>query len=256
MKRLWLILFVLFFVGCSKSVDETTLVQKDGLMYLPDYDKPYTGEVFTKYDTGEKLYTGRYENGLLVSYLYLNKDGSEKYPINVKSLNYRGGLYYKVNEEEPYTGDIINYNSDWKQYTGSIKNGKKDGIWTTWYEPEDIHEYTWDFTPPLIMEKETYNDGKIKKLILWYRNGNKKREHTWGDSGLEGINTDWYENGQKESMNTYKNGKIDGMWTYWYQNGQIRFVAFYDDGDLISNECWDKNGLVIRCSTKINAMWK
>ncbi|MBT5070364.1 MAG: hypothetical protein HOM59_09985, partial [Candidatus Marinimicrobia bacterium] len=48
MKRLLLIVLpLLLIVGCSqKPVEDTTLINKDGLMYTPDSDKPYTGEVF------------------------------------------------------------------------------------------------------------------------------------------------------------------------------------------------------------------
>ena len=79
MKRLLLIVLpLLLIVGCSKPIEDSTLINKDGLMYSPDSDKPYTGEVFINYSTGEKLYQGTYENGLLVQYSYLNKDGSVK----------------------------------------------------------------------------------------------------------------------------------------------------------------------------------
>jgi hypothetical protein len=54
-KTLLTILPLLLIVGCSqKPVDETTLIEKEGVMYLPNSDTPYTGEVFTNYDTGEK----------------------------------------------------------------------------------------------------------------------------------------------------------------------------------------------------------
>ena len=83
MKRLLLIVLpLLLIVGCSKPIEDSTLIKKDGLIYPPDSDKPYTGEVFTNYDTGEKLYQGTYENGLLIEYSYLKKDGSIKPQIS------------------------------------------------------------------------------------------------------------------------------------------------------------------------------
>ena len=50
-KTLLIILPLLLIVGCSKQVDETTLIEKDGLMHLPNSDKPYTGEVLGNYMT-------------------------------------------------------------------------------------------------------------------------------------------------------------------------------------------------------------
>ena len=52
MKRLLLIgLPLLLIVGCSKPVEDSTLINKDGLMYLPDSDSPYSGEVFINYSS-------------------------------------------------------------------------------------------------------------------------------------------------------------------------------------------------------------
>jgi antitoxin component YwqK of YwqJK toxin-antitoxin module len=165
-------------------------------MYLPDSDSPYSGEVFTNYSTGEKEYQGTYENGLLVQYSYLNKDGSVKEPINGETLIDRGGLLYEVNGQKPYTGDVFElYKDGGRKYTGSLKDGKEDGLWTSWYE-----------------------------------NGQKSEEGTYKDGKEDGLWTSWYENGQKSEEGTYKDGKEDGLWTSWYENGQKRGEWTYKDG--------------------------
>ena len=135
MKRfLPLFLLLLLLVGCSKSVDETTLIEKDGLMYLPDSDKAYTGEVFTNYDTGEKDYQGKYENGLLVDYSFLNKDGSVKEPINEYSLQNRLGIKYQVNSKEPFSGStFFTYKNGQIAFKGEYRNGLKDGRFEDYY---------------------------------------------------------------------------------------------------------------------------
>ncbi len=57
MKRYTIgLITLLLIVGCSKFVEDSTLINKDGLMYFPDSDSPYSGEVFTNYDTGGKEY--------------------------------------------------------------------------------------------------------------------------------------------------------------------------------------------------------
>ena len=61
------------------------------------------------YDTGEKEYQGTYENGLLIEYSYLNKDGSVKEPVNGETLIDRGGLLYEVNGQKPYTVMFLSY---------------------------------------------------------------------------------------------------------------------------------------------------
>ena len=129
MKRLLLIVLpLLLIVSCSKPVEDSTLINKNGLMYTPDSDKPYTGEVFTNYSTGEKEYQGTYENGLLVQYSFLNKDGSIKEPVNMETLIERGGNLYEINGQKPYTGDIFElYPNGNKKLSGSLKDGKFDG---------------------------------------------------------------------------------------------------------------------------------
>ena len=193
MKRLLLIVLpLLLIVGCSqKPVDETTLIEKDGVMYLPNSEKPYTGEVFTNYPIGEKLYQGTYEYGLLVQYSYLNKDGSVKEPVNIETLIDRGGNLYDINGQKPYTGDIFGlYSNGNKKLSGSLKGGKIDGLTTYWYE-----------------------------------NGQKSIEGTSKDGEPDGLYTEWYENGQKSIEGTYKGVDEsmdpikDGLWTEWYENG-------------------------------------
>ena len=121
LKILFLTL-VLLIIGCSKTVEDSTLINKDGLMYLPDSDSPYSGEVFTNYDTGEKEYQGTYVNGLLIEYSYLNKDGTVKEPVNGETLIDRGGLFYEVNGQKPYTGDVFElYKDGSRKNIGSIK---------------------------------------------------------------------------------------------------------------------------------------
>ena len=62
MKQTLLIITALMLVvGCSGPVNENTLIEKSGLMYLPNSDKPYSGEAFT-FDDGDKE-EGAYKDG-------------------------------------------------------------------------------------------------------------------------------------------------------------------------------------------------
>ena len=141
----------LFFliVGCPKLIDEPSLIEKNGVMYLPLSDKPYSGDVSKLDNFGKTLLKGTY------------------------------------------------------------KNGKKDGLWTWWYE-----------------------------------NGQKESEGTYKDDKLEGLSTNWYENGQKWYELTNKDGEFDGLYTNWYENGKKRFEGTYKDGELISEKYWNEDGSV------------
>ena len=63
MKKLLFIVPLLIAFGCSKSVEEETLIEKDGLKYLPDAEIPYTGPVISLNDKGKKRSDGHYKEG-------------------------------------------------------------------------------------------------------------------------------------------------------------------------------------------------
>ena len=201
--KILFITLLLLIVGCSKSVEDSTLIKKEGLMYLPDSDSPYSGEVFTNYDTGEKEYQGTYENGLLVEYSYLNKDGSVKEPVNGETLIDRSGLLYEVNGQKPYTGDVFElYDDGSRKHSGSLKGGKKDKLWTEWYE-----------------------------------NGQKKDEWTFKDGKKDGLWTSWYENGQNKIIGNYYDGYEGGLFSYFDINGKKKEDRNYSDkGDYYESK--------------------
>ena len=207
---LLIILPLLLIVGCSKPINESSLVDRGGVKYQQDSQKPYSGEVFRLYDTGEKVYQGTYENGLLVSYSYLNKDGSIKEPIYFENLDERDGGLYTKDTNEPYFGLVFSLHDNGnKEWEGTLKDGKPHGLFTTWYE-----------------------------------NGQKEVEVTLKGGEKNGLSTIWYENGQKREEGNYKEDEKDGLWTEWYENGQKEFEETYKDGEIISQKFWNKDGSV------------
>ena len=146
------LLLLLLIVGCSKLIDEPSLIEKDGVVYLPQSDKPYSGDVSKLDNFGKTLLKGTH------------------------------------------------------------KNGKKDGLWTWWYE-----------------------------------NGEKKNEGTFKNGQENGLHRWWYENGQKSKEGTYKDGKQVELVTSWYENGQKGKEGTFKDGELVSENCWDIDGNDIDC---------
>ena len=108
--------------------------------------------------------------------------GCSKESVELSKLQERGGLYYKINSEEPYSGTSFElYDNGQKKSEGTYKDGKEDGLWTGWYD-----------------------------------NGQNEIEGTFKDGKPDGLSTLWYENGQKKQEGT------ENEWTYWNEDGSLK----------------------------------
>lgn len=67
MKRLIHVALLLILIsGCGKSVDESTLLERNGLKYLPNSNDPYSGQVFSFYENKQKKMEGTYKDGIKI----------------------------------------------------------------------------------------------------------------------------------------------------------------------------------------------
>ncbi len=62
-KTLLIVLPLLLIVGCSKPLDDESLIDRGGVKYQQDSQKPYSGKVFSLYGNGEKKLEGSYKDG-------------------------------------------------------------------------------------------------------------------------------------------------------------------------------------------------
>jgi len=62
MKKIILITLLLI-VGCSKPINEETLIDKYGLKYHPETKELYSGKVFQNKIGGKKEFEGSYKDG-------------------------------------------------------------------------------------------------------------------------------------------------------------------------------------------------
>ena len=73
-----------------------------------------------------------------------------KEAVELDSLQYRDGLHYQTNESEPYSGWTKKmYDSGQVQFLAQFKDGKLDGLFTSWHE----NGQKWG--------EETYKNGKL-----------------------------------------------------------------------------------------------
>jgi formylglycine-generating enzyme required for sulfatase activity len=161
MKQTLLIITALMLVfGCGSSEKEpekelinyeTTLIERDGVFYTKNTNKPYSGLVLALYNNGEKKSEGTLKDG--------EPDGV--------------WTYWHENGQ--------------KESEGTYKNGKEDGKWTRWYENgqkrveknykdgEEIGSTDWEY----------YSNGQ-KRVERNYKDGKEDGKWTyWNEDGRE-----------------------------------------------------------------------
>lgn len=92
--------------------------------------------------------------------------------VNFDQLQDRNGLYYLVNDDKPFSGQVVSYVAGKVEFEGEIENGLKEGTWT-----------------------------------YYYGSGQKKMQGAFSDGLKEGTWNYWKENGQPEVVEIYKMGK-------------------------------------------------
>ena len=131
-----------------------------------------------------------------------------KEAVDVKSLRNRDGLFYQDNKTKPYSGWVKEiYDSGQVEMLVKAKDGKEDGLYTSWYE-----------------------------------SGQKSGEVTYRDGRLDGPTTVWHQNGQKAEEGTFKDGKRDGPLTFWRESGQKAEEGIFKDGEKVSAKYWNSKG--------------
>jgi antitoxin component YwqK of YwqJK toxin-antitoxin module len=143
------------------------------------------------------------------------KDGKPEiiyyYPNNSDTLTYRKEVFY---------------NSGKYEYIGNIVNGKKDGVWTWWYENGNKKDQC------------KYVDGfYVDSVFHWFENGQLKQieivagrtVRTDGCCNCNGTIIRYYENGKPKEKFTSINDKIQGVYTTYDEDGGWKIRTYKDD---------------------------
>jgi len=213
MKKTLLIALLLSVGFPQTKMDINNLIERGGLLYAPNDNKPYTGNVFNFYENGIEELNGRYRNGIKNGkWTWWNEDGGT-------------------------------------DSTGSYKNGLMNGKWTYYHENGQIHGQGRFMDGDGGNPSESSgipSNGRHGRWTFWHENGQKSEEKTYKKGKQNGLATYWYSNGQKEYEGTYKDGKLDGLMTEWYENGQKQTEETYKHDELISSKSWNKDGSIIK----------
>jgi len=154
------------------------------------------------------------------------------------------------------------------KYTGKVKNFKKNGNWTYYYEDgktiqlsgqykNDLKTGNWNeyqkngkkkirirYIKDKVKEKRIYHESGTPKFHINYRNGVKNGKYmeydnegkcidiAWfKDDKRNGQTNLWYINGNKKAIGNYKEGKKDGKWKLYSQHGVIQSEGYYKNGE-------------------------
>ncbi|MBL7884311.1 MAG: hypothetical protein JNL69_09590 [Bacteroidia bacterium] len=81
----------------------------------------------------------------------------------------------------------------------------------------------------VIEMKGMMKDGKREGLWKsFYENGSPWSETTFKEGIKNGPTTTWYENEQKRYIGNYKDDKEVGKWTYWDEKGKLILTKDFD----------------------------
>ena len=141
-----LLISLLLIVGCAKPINENSLVDRNGVKYQQDSQKPYSGEIFDLYDNGNKKIEGSYKDGIEDGlWTYWDNDGSK----------YEGKVIRKDDEDGTFLYWYDNEKTKIESHK-TYKDGEEDGKFTSWYENGQKEK------------EETYKNGKENgKFTYW-----------------------------------------------------------------------------------------
>ena len=93
--------------------------------------------------------------------------------VNFSQLQDRTGMFYLVNSDKPFSGEVVSYANGKIEFEGKIEKGLREGTWTS-----------------------------------YYTNGQKKMAGNYKEGVKEGTWTYWKDNGTQEGLEVYKYGKL------------------------------------------------
>jgi len=258
MKKLTILLFSILISFNSYSVkldfSSDTFCHKspkaqlrNNLYYLPNQQKPYSGENLCIYLSNGQYYSqGEIINGKQEGWWTWWKENGERW----KKEEYKDGNktgYKKINptfndndlESELIYKDgkligetkYVYYKNGQKYSEVNYKDGKEDGEWTYWKKNGQREKV------------EYYKDGEIVGGIEidFFNNGQIYSELNYKYGKQDGKSTWWHENGQKNFEETYKNGIPEGNWNAWDKNGLQSAEGFFKDGTGSYIEFFENN---------------
>jgi len=229
MKKLLIILFSILISFNSYGLFEKTVCvetdtqDRNGVIYLPNKTKPFSGKNLCKYENGQNKSQGTVKKGV----------NHEKWIRWYENGQIKSELNYKDGKFDGKQTDW--YENGQKFDEGTYKNAMLEGKNTQWYENGNKKSEMNYKNGKLEGRQEFwFDEDGLTGLIMHYANGNKVSE----ESTKTTIER-WKENGQKSIVIKYING-IKHEQNMWNPSG-TKFGQFFYKDDEIVRALWYEN---------------
>ena len=181
MKKLYLFLFsILISFNSYSLLDKIVCVETDaeirnGLYYLTNMTKPFTGNSLCKSEDG-RLKKGKIKDGKkykIWAAFYENGQIQQEHNYIEGKLNGKSTVWFEnghIEVEKNYKDGQLNGKSTWwldngqKFFEGNYRDGKKDGKWVFWKKnrKEEERNYKDDYLVDKTIFKYSYFTGQLK----------------------------------------------------------------------------------------------
>lgn len=212
MKIKFILLLIICFliVGCfGKTVTSNEIQERDGLRYLVNDPKPFSGVVIDKYKNGSIARKFKVKKG--------KKEGEDIVYFSKTFFIFDGGpAIIRTFKNNILDGEVIEYNSlifkDAIIAKKNYKNGVPDGEWISYSK-----------------------NGKYIAKTGTFKNGLPDGEFNFN-----------YSAGKINSKLNFSNGLLNGPITYFYSNGQPKITIDFVNGNMNGRiKLYSKNGILI-----------
>lgn len=166
------------------------------------------GKVMSFSPTGELQQIRYYDQGVLLSFSYLDKAGKEVEPIKISKGSSTFTTYYQ---------------SGAKAITQTRLNGDLDGKYTKYYPNGKVFE-----------EEEYVADDRHGMSVYYYESGTKKMESPFKWDEKHGTETAYYANGKVQYTQEYVFGKKHGVRKEYSSDGKLVKTIYYYNDEAIS----------------------
>jgi antitoxin component YwqK of YwqJK toxin-antitoxin module len=234
---------ILFFTSilsnCVKEVEQRSLLERNGLRYEANSDKPFSGKAVN----GDSETT--YKDGKKHGHDIWISDGIKRYDISYINGKLNGPKYewYETGQKKTeafYQEDLLLgkfttwFENGQLELEVNFKAGVKDGISKSWRK-NGHREY-----------EKKYLNGELHGVSKsWNTNDQLEVESEYKNGNEHGTIKSWHSNGQQKNETMFKNGKKNGLKRTWDNYGQLETQTFYKDGkevEVQEESLYDING--------------